>query len=111
MTWRLAGRYFESCNCDAVCPCRMTDGIPGGRSTHGVCYGVLGWLVDEGQADGLDLSGLAAALLVHYDDDEPQSPWTISLLLDDRGTMSSEARSSGSCSARREATTCSGCHG
>ena len=86
MTWRLAGRYFESCNCDAVCPCRMTDGIPGGRSTHGVCYGVLGWLVDEGQADGLDLSALAAALLVHYDDDEPQSPWTISLLLDDRGT-------------------------
>jgi hypothetical protein len=65
----------------------MTDGVPGGRSTHGVCYGILGWLVDDGQADGLDLSGLATALLMHYADDEPRSPWTISLLLDDRGTV------------------------
>ena len=86
MTWRLAGRYFESCNCDPVCPCRMSDGVPGGRSTYGICFGVLGWLVDEGQADGLDLSGLAAALLVHYDDDEPRSPWTIALVLDERAS-------------------------
>jgi hypothetical protein len=21
MSWRLAGTYFESCSCDAVCPC------------------------------------------------------------------------------------------
>jgi len=86
MSWHITGRYFESCNCDPVCPCRMTDAVPGGRSTHGVCYGVLGWLVDEGHADELDLCGLAAAMLVHYDDDEAQSPWTISLLLDERGT-------------------------
>ena len=64
----------------------MTDGIPGGRSTHGVCFGVLGWLVDEGVADGLELSGLTAALLVHYDDDEPRSPWSIALVLDERGS-------------------------
>jgi Putative transposase len=41
--WRIAGRYFESCNCDAICPCRMVGGIPGGRSTYGECYGVLAW--------------------------------------------------------------------
>jgi hypothetical protein len=64
----------------------MTDAVPGGRSTHGVCYGVLGWLVDEGHADDVELDGLAAALLMHYDDDEDGSPWTISLLLDERGT-------------------------
>ena len=86
MTWRIAGRYFESCNCDPVCPCRMTDGIPGGRSTYGECFGVLGWLVDEGSADGVDLSGLAAALLMHYDDDEPRSPWSIVLVLDENGS-------------------------
>lgn len=86
MSWRIAGRYFESCNCDPVCPCRMTDGVPGGRSTYGVCFGALGWLVDDGEADGLDVSGLAAVLLVRYDDDEPGSPWTITLILDERGS-------------------------
>jgi hypothetical protein len=86
VNWRIAGRYFESCNCDPICPCRMSDGAPGGRSTYGECFGVLGWLVDDGTADEVDLAGLAAALLVRYDDDEPRSPWSIVLVLDERGT-------------------------
>jgi len=44
MSWRIRGSYFESCNCDAICPCRRIDGVPGGRSTHGICTGVLSWL-------------------------------------------------------------------
>jgi hypothetical protein len=37
MSRRIRAVYFESCNCDAICPCRRIDGVPGGRSTHGVC--------------------------------------------------------------------------
>lgn len=85
MSWELDGRYFESCNCDAICPCRMVGGVPGGRSTHGICFGVLGWLVDDGHADEVDLSGLAAAFTIHYDDDEPGSPWTVVVHVDERG--------------------------
>jgi hypothetical protein len=83
--WRIAGSYFESCNCDAICPCRTVGGRRGGRSTHGVCYGVLSWLVEEGRADGLDLSGLAAAFTIRYDDDEPGSPWRFVVHVDERG--------------------------
>jgi hypothetical protein len=85
MTWRIAGAYLESCNCDTICPCRMVDGVMGGRSTHGMCFGLLGWRVDRGHADGTDLSGLGVALAVRYDDDEPGSPWTIVLYVDERG--------------------------
>ena len=86
MTWRIRGTYFESCNCDAVCPCRRIDGVPGGRSTHGVCMGVLSWLIEDGVADGTDLSGLPVALAVSYSDDEPGSPWTWVLYLDARAS-------------------------
>ncbi|MDX6448107.1 MAG: hypothetical protein QOD08_570, partial [Gaiellaceae bacterium] len=24
--WSLSGTYFESCNCDVICPCRRIDG-------------------------------------------------------------------------------------
>jgi uncharacterized protein DUF1326 len=82
VSWRIAGAYFESCNCEAICPCRMIGGVPGGRSTYGVCFGVLTWLVDTGHFDGVDLSGIAAALTISYDDDEPGSPWSILLHLD-----------------------------
>ena len=82
MSWRIRGSYFESCNCDAICPCRRVDGVPGGRSTHGVCMGVLTWLIEAGEAEGTDLAGLPVALACRYDDDEPGSPWTWLLYLD-----------------------------
>lgn len=82
--WRLRGSYFESCNCDPICPCRRIDGRAGGRSTHGVCMGLLSWLVAEGHAGDLDLGGLAVALASWYDDDEAGSPWRFVLYVDDR---------------------------
>jgi hypothetical protein len=92
MSWRIAGAYFESCNCEAICPCRMVADVPGGRSTYGICCGALSWRIDHGHFDGADLSGLAAALTVRYDDDEPGSPWGIILHVDERGD---EAQRSG----------------
>jgi len=86
MAWHIEGDYFESCNCEAICPCRTVGGVPGGRSTYGICMGVLSWLVHEGHADGVDLGGLAAALVIRYEDDEPGSPWSFVVHVDERGT-------------------------
>src|SRR2546430_2224515 len=85
MDFRVRGAYFESCNCDAICPCRMIGGVPGGRSTHGVCFGALAWRIDDGHAGQVDLSGLAVVLTTRYDDDEAGSPWSIRLHVDERG--------------------------
>ena len=84
--WRIRGSYFESCNCDAICPCRMIGGRPGGRSTHGLCFGVLSWLVEEGHAGDVELDGLAVAFVTSYDDDEPGSPWSFLVHVDERGS-------------------------
>jgi hypothetical protein len=84
--WRVSGTYLESCNCDAICPCRRINGVPGGRSTHRICEGALSWQIVEGNAGELDLSGLAVALAARYSDDEEGSPWTWMLYLDERGT-------------------------
>jgi len=84
--WRIRGAYFESCNCEAICPCRMVGGVKGGRSTYGICFGVLSWLVSDGQAGEIDLTGVAAALVIRYDDDEPGSPWSFVVHVDERGS-------------------------
>jgi hypothetical protein len=91
MSWRIRGTYFESCNCDAICPCRRVDGVEGGRSTHGVCMGVLSWLIEEGAVDDVDLAGLPVAMAVSYSDDEPGSPWTWILYVDSRATSEQHA--------------------
>ena len=63
----------------------MVDGVRGGRSTYGICFGLLSWRIDDGHANGTDLAGLGVALSLRYDDDEPRSPWTMVLYVDARG--------------------------
>jgi len=91
VAWSIRGSYFESCNCDAICPCRRIDGAPGGRSTHGVCTGVLSWLIEQGHVEATELPGLQVVVAMRYSDDEPGSPWTWILYLDERA--SNEQRS------------------
>src|ERR1700751_1221526 len=85
-TWQVRGSYFEACNCDPICPCRRIDGVAGGRSTSGICMGVLSWLIEEGHNGDTDLAGLKVALALRYDDDEPGSPWQWILYLDKRAS-------------------------
>jgi hypothetical protein len=47
---------------------------------------VLSWLIEEGEADGTNLSGFPVALASRYSDDEPGSPWTWILYLDARAS-------------------------
>jgi hypothetical protein len=82
--WALRGTYLEVCNCDAICPCRRIDGVAGGRSTYGVCAGALSWRITEGAVDGVDMSGLCTVLASWYSDDEPGSPWSWVLHIDER---------------------------
>jgi hypothetical protein len=84
MSWRIRGSYFESCSCEAICPCRRIDGVPGGRSTYGECLGVLSWTIEAGAADGVALDGLNVAIASRYHDDEPGSPWSVALYVDER---------------------------
>ena len=76
--------YFESCNCEAICPCRRTDGVPGGRSTYGECTGILSWVIEHGTSHDVALDDLSVALAVRYHDDEEGSPWSFVMYVDAR---------------------------
>jgi hypothetical protein len=82
VSWRITGSYFESCNCEAICPCRRIDGVAGGRSTYGECLGVLSWVIEDGRADDVSLGGLKVAIADRYHDDEPGSPWRFVMYVD-----------------------------
>ena len=59
--WRLKAKYYEACNCAYGCPCNF-NGFP----THGNCTGIVAFAVEEGDRDGVDLSGLKVAAAVDW---------------------------------------------
>ncbi len=77
--WNVAGTYFESCNCEAACPCVFT-----GPPTDGECNALIGWHIDQGGFGDTRLDGLNAALFVHTPGHMLQTKWQVALYVDER---------------------------
>jgi hypothetical protein len=86
-TWQVSGSYYEVCNCEAICPCRMHGNRKGGRSTYSTCDFGLSWRIQEGRAGAISLSGLHVVLAGSYSDDEFKSPWRVILYVDERANQ------------------------
>ena len=52
--------------------------------------GLLSWHILAGSFDGVDLSGRRVAMAITYDNDEPGSPWTVILYVDDGTSPAAE---------------------
>ena len=57
MSYALEGRLLEVCTCKTLCPCWV-----GEDPDFGTCDGTLAWHFDQGNIDGVDVSGNAAYL-------------------------------------------------
>src|SRR5262245_57574027 len=63
MAWQLSGRSIEACNCKMLCPCWLG---PEGEPDQGWCGGVLGFDVQRGSSDGVELNGTRVALGIEW---------------------------------------------
>jgi hypothetical protein len=81
--WQISGTYYETCNCEAVCPCRRQNGKPGRRSTFRTCNFLLSWEIIGGFAGSVDLSGRSVAMAGFYDNEVAGAPWTVALYVDE----------------------------
>src|SRR5258705_10124570 len=81
MAWRLDGKYFESCSCDAICPCTWS--ALTARATHDRCRALLAYHVDSGEVDGVDVSGLSFALFLDTPPVMSEGNWRVGVFLDE----------------------------
>ena len=79
-TWKLSGQYYESCNCDFVCPC-----IPGGltvRPTKGSCNFAMAFQIERGQYGNLKLDGLGFVVLGKTPGAMADGNWSVGVIAD-----------------------------
>ena len=81
MTWKIEGTYFETCNCEAACPCVFLS-----KPTEGHCDVMVAWHIDKGAFEGVKLDGLNVAFAVHSPGHMAQVKWDVAVYLDDRAT-------------------------
>jgi hypothetical protein len=80
--WRIRGEYFESCNCEVLCPCLLSNAKA--RPTEGHCDVVVAVHVMEGAYGSAELGGLSAALAVQTPGAMADGDWSVAVYLDER---------------------------
>ena len=82
MPWKLKGRYVSSCSCTNVCPCSTASAPPDNPDGTTNCWGVAVFDVRDGDADGVDLSGVQIGLYVNYPAVVSDGNWKLGISLD-----------------------------
>lgn len=80
MGWRLSGTYFENCNCNVTCPCAISGFSEPADNER--CVVLLAFHVDDGEIDGIDVSGLSYAILADAPGAMAEGGWRLGLLMD-----------------------------
>lgn len=79
--WSLTGTYFETCNCEAACPCVFT-----GPPTEGDCTALVAWHIARGNYGEVSLDGLNFALAVHAPGHMLETKWKVAAYFDENGS-------------------------
>lgn len=88
-SWRIEGEYFESCNCELLCPCLLSHAQV--RPTEGHCDVVLAVHIAKGACGGVDLSGLNAVQALTTPGPMAQGNGTLAVYLDSRANDAQRA--------------------
>lgn len=82
MAWEIRGTYFENCSCEVLCPCNASSlALPADGER---CRAVAAFRIEEGQADGVDLGGLNAAIFIDGPAQMIEGGWNYGVLVDER---------------------------
>jgi hypothetical protein len=87
--WHIEGDYFESCNCDLLCPCLLSQAQA--RPTQGHCDVVLATHVSRGNYGSVDLSGLNAVQALTTPAEMSKGNGTLAVYVDKRANDAQRA--------------------
>ena len=82
--WKVSGQYYETCNCDFVCPC-----VPGQlavRPTKGNCTFAMAFQIDRGSYGTVSLDGLGFIVVGDTPEAMGKGNWSVGLIADERAS-------------------------
>nr|MBA3558759.1 DUF1326 domain-containing protein [Gemmatimonadaceae bacterium] len=83
-SWRASGQYYETCNCDFVCPC-----VPGQlavKPTNGSCSFAMAFQIESGSYGTVPLDGLGFIVLGLTPEEMGKGNWSVGVIADERAS-------------------------
>jgi hypothetical protein len=83
-SWHVNGQYYETCNCDFVCPC-----IPGQlavKPTKGSCTVAMAFQIGQGRHGTISLDGLGFIVLLLTPEEMGKGNWSVGVIVDARAS-------------------------
>ena len=84
-SWNVSGQYYETCNCDFVCPC-----VPGQlavRPTKGDCQFAMAFQIERGSFGAVPLDGLGFIILGRTPEAMGKGNWSVGVIADERASV------------------------
>ena len=80
MAWSIEGQYFENCSCEVVCPCTASLAL---GADYDSCRVALVFHVDQGEIEGVDVSGLTVVPVAESGKYMHEGNWKLGVLMDE----------------------------
>src|SRR6185436_3972266 len=83
-SWKVSGQYYETCNCDFVCPC-----VPAQLSvapSRGTCLFAMAFQIERGLYGTVPLDGLGFIVLGLTPEAMGKGNWSVGLVTDERAS-------------------------
>jgi hypothetical protein len=85
MAYYLKGELLEVCDCNILCPCWV-----GENPDNGTCQSSLVYRIEQGEIEGVDVSGLNFGVTVFIPGNVLAGQWRTIRYIDDRATAEQE---------------------
>lgn len=81
-TWNVSGQYYETCNCDFVCPCLPSQLTV--SPSKGNCTFAMAFQIERGTFGEVSLDGLGFIVVGRTPEAMIKGNWSVGLLADER---------------------------
>lgn len=83
-SWKVSGQYYETCNCDFVCPCILQQ--MSAAPSKGECLFAMAFKIDRGAYGAIPLDGLGFIVLGQTPEAMVRGNWSVGVIVDQRAT-------------------------
>jgi hypothetical protein len=89
-TWKVAGQYYETCSCDFVCPCVLTQLTA--KPSKGSCTFAMGFKIEQGKFGAVPLDGLGFMIVGFTPEEMGKGNWSAGVIVDERASTEQRCR-------------------